>query len=463
MTPDELKALQEKRGKLAAEIKRQANEYNGRRDKRKDAPEQELWPDETRTHWDKVNADYDAVETQLREATEATEIERRVGSLDDGSGNRGQFDPTADLGRGDRRRNDPQTNIAEQRALALQGWARTAAGMDLSKEHRDAMKQVGYRGKNIEINLSGTEQLRARQEIFATHHPTHTKRALTTQTGNSGGFTVPTGFVNQLEIAMLQFNGVEQVASIFSTTEGNPMPFPTANDTGNEGEIVGENADVSTEANPTFGQILFGADKYSSKLVKVPFELLTDSAFNFALLLGAMLGERIGRKANGEFTTGTNGIVTQATVGKTAALETALTPEELIDLQESVDSAYRSGNSVCFMMHSLIISAIRKLKVDGNFIWQSGLQAGVPDTLLGDRLVRNSKMASTMEADAKVALYGDCSKYGIRRVGSVRLMRASELYLENDQVGFIAFLRQCGRLIDAGTHPVKVLKMAAAE
>ncbi|WP_417745072.1 phage major capsid protein [Rosistilla oblonga] len=462
MTPEELKALQEKRGKLAAEIRRQGEEYYARKAKRKNAPEQELWPDDTRTAWKNVNADYDAVEEQLREATEATEIEQRVSQLDDGPGNRGKFDPNADHGRRDRRTDRDAPNVTEQRALALQGWARAGAGLDLSNEHRAAIKAEGYRGKNIEIALSRTDQLRMRQDVYASVHPTHVKRAMTTQTGATGGHLVATGFVNVLELAMLQFNGIEQVADIMSTSDGSPLPFPTADDTGNEGEIVGENSDVSAEAQPTLDEVIFGADKYSSKLVKLPFELLQDNAFNFESVLGGMLGERIGRKALSEMSVGTNGLVTKAALGKTASLETAITPEELIDLQESVDSAYRSGQSVGFMMHSNIVTAIRKMKVDGNFIWQSGLQAGVPDTLLGDRLVRNAKMASTMAADARVAVYGDFSKFKIRRVGSIRLLRASELYLENDQVGFIAFLRQSGRLVDAGTGPVKYLKMAAA-
>jgi hypothetical protein len=39
-------------------------------------------------------------------------------------------------------------------------------------------------------------------------------------------------------------------------------------------------------------------------------------------------------------------------------------------------------------------------------------------------------------------------------VSDVRLVRMDERYADYDQVGFTAFLRSDGDLLDAGTHPV---------
>jgi hypothetical protein len=50
------------------------------------------------------------------------------------------------------------------------------------------------------------------------------------------------------------------------------------------------------------------------------------------------------------------------------------------------------------------------------------------------------------------------SKYYIRRVNEVRIYRLEERYRDNDQDGFVAFVREDGNLMDAGTAPVKYLQ-----
>jgi HK97 family phage major capsid protein len=56
-------------------------------------------------------------------------------------------------------------------------------------------------------------------------------------------------------------------------------------------------------------------------------------------------------------------------------------------------------------------------------------------------------------------LYGDFSKYVVRDVREVRLLRLNELYAQTDQVGFVSFMRTDGNLLDAGTKPVKWLNL----
>ena len=130
-----------------------------------------------------------------------------------------------------------------------------------------------------------------------------------------------------LEKALKDYNGPRQVADVMRTTDGATMPWPTVNDTSNVGELLGENTGVA-EADPTYGVVNFGAYKYSSKMVQVPSELLEDSAFDLGRELFELLGERLGRIQATHFTTGTGvsqpqGVVTGATLGKTAASATA--------------------------------------------------------------------------------------------------------------------------------------------
>jgi len=114
------------------------------------------------------------------------------------------------------------------------------------------------------------------------------------------------------------------------------------------------------------------------------------------------------------------------------------------------------------MFHDTVLAFVRKLKesTTNAYIWQPGLQQGVPDRLLGDTYTVNQSMANAFTTGQKLILYGDMSKYVIRDVNTIRMVRLDELFAATDQVGFIAFMRTDGNLLDAGTRPVKWLALA---
>ena len=67
-----------------------------------------------------------------------------------------------------------------------------------------------------------------------------------------------------------------------------------------------------------------------------------------------------------------------------------------------------------------------------------------------------------MAANAKSIAFGDFSKYMIREVMDPTLFRmADSKYIEMGQIGFVAFNRQGGNLIDAG-GAVKTFQNPAA-
>lgn len=346
----------------------------------------------------------------------------------------------------------PVTITEEHRSLALQGWARVQCSLDVEKRHEEALKICGMESRRKEIGIDLRMGYHSVRKEF---------RDLSAITGAAGGFTVPEGFVPMLEIALLQFGGMRQVADVMRTETGNALPWPTSNDTSNEGEIVGENADFGASVDPTFGAVMFNAYKYSSKPILVPFELLQDNAVNLASVLGTMIGERIGRHQNKHFTVGDaaskpKGIVTASTLGVTAASATAIKADELLTLQHKVDPAYRPG--AMYMLHDDILLEIRKLKDgQGQYIWQPGLIAGIPNLMVGFPYMVNQAMDNTMAAGKKTLLFGQLGKYKIRDVQTIRMKRLEERYAEKDQIAFIAFMRSDGNLLDAGVAPVKHL------
>jgi HK97 family phage major capsid protein len=283
---------------------------------------------------------------------------------------------------------------------------------------------------------------------------------MSTTTGSEGGYTVQTDVAKQLQDALKAFGGVRSVADIFTTDQGNPMNYPTSDGTSEAGELIAENT-TATAADPTFGTVALNVYKFSSKIVAVPFELLQDSSIDIEAFVRGRLATRIARAMNTYFTTGTGssqprGVVTAAGSGKvgTTGQTTTVIYDDLIDLQHSVDPAYRAlGCS--FMMADSSLKVIRKLKDSQNrpiFVpgYETGRPGGEPDTLLGSPIVINQDMAA-MAANAKSILFGHFGAYKIRDVMQYTLFRFTDsAYAKLGQVGFLAWARSGGNFVDVG-------------
>lgn len=410
-------------------------------------------------NWKQVCSDFDAVQGRIEKLERAEAIEKKLEAEDAKAlAEAEKFAGYANKAPSRSGRREKKITD-ETAALALQAWSLARIGtVELRGEHHDAARAMGINlsAEEIEFPIArSSEALGIRAEY----------RAQSVGTTTAGGYTVPQGFVRNLEKAILQFGSVRRAARILRTAEGNDLPWPTVNDTGNKGALIAENTQDS-EQDVTFGQLTLGAYKYTSKIVRVSVELLQDSAFDMASELGTLLGERIGRITEEHYTTGTgssqpNGVVTASTLGKTAASGTAITADEVIDLVHSVDPGYRQNGR--FMLHDTILATLRKLKdSNGLYLWQPNLQLGIPPTLYGYGYEINMEMDSTLDVSSKVLLFGDFSKYLIRDVRSIRLKRLVERYAEYDQEGFIAYFRTDSDLLNAGTNPIKHLITAAA-
>ena len=285
------------------------------------------------------------------------------------------------------------------------------------------------------------------------------QNTMSTTTNSEGGFTVATEVAQSVLENLKAFGGMREVANVIQTAQGNPINFPTSDGTSEVGEILAENASA-TDLDPTFGVRTLSVFKYSSKVVTVPYELLQDSSVDVEAMVRARLATRIGRITNAHFTTGTgsgqpNGVVTATSVGKTGTTGQTLTVtyDDLVDLQHSVDPAYRALNNEKFMMNDSTLRSIRKLKDGQNrpiFVpgYEMGVPGGMPDTLLGSPVVINQDVA-TMAANAKSILFGDFSFYTIRDVMEVTLFRFTDsVFTRKGQVGFLAWSRHGGQMID---------------
>ena len=290
-------------------------------------------------------------------------------------------------------------------------------------------------------------------------------RAQSVGTASAGGYLVPEDYQAEIIRTMKDFGAVMDVARVLTTNTGAALPWPTVDDTSQVGALLAENTQVS-EQDVALGVKQLDAYKYTSKLVRVSWELMQDSAFDMEAFLRDILGERVGRILNQHFTTGTGtaqptGIVTGATSGKTAASTTAVTADELIDLQHSVDRAYRNSPRARFMLSDSALAAVRKLKdSNGQYLWAPGIGTDAPGTLLGSTYEVNTDMA-VPAAGVKSVLYGDFyAGYVVRLVRGFEMIRLDERYADYAQVGFVGFARADGEVVNTSAY--KALTQAAA-
>lgn len=345
------------------------------------------------------------------------------------------------------------------RSVAGEEARQTAAGTGAAEEAaRQRGEAFGAWIRGGILNLEPEQ----RQAMAAYRVQPGEMRAMGVGVNSAGGYWVPDEMRRQMETALLAYGGMREAGTVMQTATGNDLAIPTDNDTSNVGELVGEHQAV-TEQDVAIGQVIYRAYMYSSKEVKVSIELLQDSVFDVEAFLREKFTERIGRITNTHFTTGTGadrptGITQDSVLGKTAAATGAVTTDELIDLEFSVDRAYRA--SARWMLHSNTLRDLRKLKDgDGRYIWQPGMQSGNPNSLNGYGYIVNDDMP-TMATGNRAIEFGQLGKYLIRDVSGFRVIRLDERYAENGQVAFFAFFRCDGKLLDAGTNPVKHIVMA---
>lgn len=322
--------------------------------------------------------------------------------------------------------------------------------------------------KYVRYGFQGMEQAEVRmiQDTWVGQGPDG-QRAQAVGTGSAGGYTAPQGFWAKVTETLKFYGGAEAGAEMLNTTDGNAIPWPTNDDTGNTGALLSENTQISEQA-LTFGQVQLDAWTFTSKLVLVSLQLLQDSGVDIEAFVAKKLGQRLGRAENTYFTTGTGtsqpqGYITGGTTGKTTASATAITFNEIIDLVHSVDAAYRASGNCRFKLHDLVLAYVRKIRDDsggsglGRPIWEPSVQIGVPNSLLGYPYDINNDMASTVATTNKTMAFGDfTSGFVVRRVSGGQLIRMGERYIDYLQIGFHGFERADSGVQDASAYKLLV-------
>ena len=420
------------------------------------ATEKRPWTPEEREKFDKLETVEDGLSQTL---TRLEKIEARELEDAESEDRRKQSERTTD-----------RTGVptARERRSALAGWA---LGPKRSERHSAALDRCKFDPNNTELNFKLFDtQVRSSAEIE--------KRAQLSSFGSTivpassdvgnlteGGAAVAQEVMQGVERALLAFGGMREASRVVRSKTGGIMPFPMSNDTNESATVVAQNTTISTTKTITFTQKNITTHKYSSGIIQASIEFIQDASFNFSEWVGEVLGERVARGTNSHFTAGATdlaqpegitSVLDVDAVGISSGTTNIISYGGLLAVEHSLDPLYRRMPSTRWMFHDSALKAIKGL-VDsqGRLLWVPGLSAGEPDTILGYPYTINQAFSTYSTASTAVVLaFGDFSKYVIRDVQDVTLIRLNERYADQGAVGFLTLSRHGGGYLNAGTNPI---------
>ncbi|OKH99991.1 hypothetical protein A6A06_23515 [Streptomyces sp. CB02923] len=287
-------------------------------------------------------------------------------------------------------------------------------------------------------------QLRSLKLHEAAVFTPETRAVVDTKTGRD---VIPRTLYGQLLAEAVERSTVmRNGASILTTSGGEPIDFTVVTGRASAG-IVAENANIP-ESTPATVQRSIISYKYAYASV-VSTEFVQDQALDLVSFLVGDAGPALGHGMGEHFLTGTgtnqpkgilNAAPAAASTWAAGAKDTAVS-DALIDLFYELPSSYRT-NAV-YIVSDRTAALMRKLKdANGQYLWQSALTAGAPDTF-------NGKPVGTDVAvpDNKV-LFGDLSKYRVRLAGPLRVERSVDARFTTDQIVYRFIQRADGLLVD---------------
>lgn len=286
----------------------------------------------------------------------------------------------------------------------------------------------------------------------------------------AGGYLVPDGFRQKLVEVREAFGGLAAEVEVINTSSGNPLEYPTLDDTANSGSITAENAVFADGADLTFGTVRLGAYKYTSQgagsglPLRVSVELVQDSAFDITAMVARALGTRIARAQAAHWTTGNGVGQPQGLVAENLTADNELdTPDtidydDILDTYDLLDPEYERGAK--WIMRKNTWTQIRGI-LDGaqRPIIQSS-HAGItgkPElSLLGYPVVIDQSMPLlSSAADANPVAFGDFREaYVMRRVQGLAVMVNPYSRMNYGQVEYVAWERADGNIQNRSAYVI---------
>lgn len=279
-----------------------------------------------------------------------------------------------------------------------------------------------------------------------------------------GGFLVPSDTTGRIVTRVHELSPIRSIAAV------QPISSDKLEGIEDLGEAadgwVGETQTRSDTATPQIGRWeIVAHEQYAQP--KTTQKLLDDSSVDIEAWLSGKVADRFARREGWAFING-NGVsqprgfcnyTTVATADASRAwgsiehintgLSSGFPASNPGDLLFDIEGAFRTSYlaNARFVTRRTVITAIRKFKgTDNNYLWQPGLAAGKPSTLIGYPIVLAEDMPALASGSLSLAM-GDFSQaYQIVDRLGVRVLR--DPYTDKPYVKFYSIRRVGGGVVN---------------
>lgn len=277
--------------------------------------------------------------------------------------------------------------------------------------------------------------------------------------GNNGAI-IPTTIANRIIKAVRDRCPILAGATIYNVKGTLKVPvWGKANTThdiavGYQSEFTELTADSGAFASVDLGGYLAGA------LTLIGRSVENNGAFSVVDFIVEQMAEEIAVWIEGQLLTGTGASAAQGalntTTGMTAASSTAITADELIELQAKIKQAYQG--KACWTMNPATFTAIKKLKDSNNrYLLQDDVTGEFPYRLLGKPVYLSDNMPA-IAASAKAVLYGDYSGLSVNFRENISIEVLREKYATQHAIGVVSWFEFDARVTDNAKLAVLTMK-----
>lgn len=307
-----------------------------------------------------------------------------------------------------------------------------------------------------EATGKGDEEQRALDEEAFLKFVRGEERAL--DVANNGGI-IPTTIASRIIEKVKELSPIYQMATVYNV--GGDLVFPVYDEA---------SSSIKAVYSDDMAELTEGTGKFTTVklqnfivgcLAKVSKSLMNRTDFDLVSFVVQKVAQAIAEFLEKECLVGTDGKMTgvlSAPQGVTSAAASAITADELLDLQMAVPEVYQTG--ACWIMHKDTLKAIRKLKDgDNNYLLNRDITNSFGWSLLG-KPVYISENCPKMAAGAKAVVYGDMSGLSVKLAQNVEIQVLMEKFATQHAIGVVGYI-ECDSKI---TEPQKlaVLTMKSA-
>lgn len=262
-------------------------------------------------------------------------------------------------------------------------------------------------------------------------------------TKGDNGAVIPKTIVNKIIEKVEEISPVYKLATHYNIPGTATIPTEDASADSITVAFATEFTDLTSHSNK-FGTIELTGYLYGA-LTKISKSLLKNSNFNLTNWVIAKMAKKIAKFLDGVLLNGATSKVSgiagsydSTNMNKALASKSAVTSDELIDVQELVPDEYQAD--AIWIMNKKTRTAIRKLKdSDNNYLLNRDLSSKWGYTLLGKDVYCSDNVSELGEVSKNVIFYGDLSGLAVKESETEEIQILQELFAAQHAIGVVAW------------------------